>query len=137
MHQAGVGDGLESGAAIDHQFKCTPLAQLATGDGHQLAGAAAGDQFLHQVGPSLVLTDGDDRHHVGVADRGGGARFTQEAFAGLGGILGRRQHHLDCDLAIEIELQSAVDRAHPATAELRQDAAAADHLTCVEHLGIA
>src|ERR1043166_7953046 len=72
------------------------------------------------------VVDGDD---VRVAQRGGGARLTTEALdeAGVGDDLS--QKHFECHLVADVYAARAVDRAHAALAEPREQ-----FVLAIEHL---
>jgi hypothetical protein len=65
----------------------------------------------------LELADVADAAHVIVGEATGGARLAHESRGGLRVLHRLRQHELDGDLLIELEVRREDDHAHPADAE--------------------
>ncbi len=75
---------------------------------------------LHQLHDEVVGTDVVQRADVGMIQRGDGAGFALESIAE---VLGR---HLDGDVAADAGIVRAVDDAHSACANLRDDLVGAE-----------
>jgi len=88
------------------------------------------EQFHRDVGRVALLADVENRHDVRVAEPARGARFAQEADADLVDHILRqvRQQRLQRDLALDDEIDRAVNRTHGTPAELSQDAITAQQL---------
>ena len=100
--------------------------------GDALAQRLALEQLHEDVGRAVaVLAEVPHAHDAGVHDLRRRARLVHEA------ALDRRvagellEQHLDRDLALEQEMLGDVDRPHPAFAELREHAVAAE--LCSDH----
>ena len=72
------------------------------------------------------LPDLVDRDDVRMVERRGGARFLLEAAAEIGVVVQRRRQHFQRDVATEHGVGRAVDIAHPARPEVRDDLIAID-----------
>jgi hypothetical protein len=73
-----------------------------------------------------VVAEVVDLHDAGVGDRGGGARFIEEARDHLGILRERREENLHRRAATEQRVLGEVDRAHAALPEGADDAVATD-----------
>jgi hypothetical protein len=79
------------------------------------------EQLGHGVGDAVVPAEVVDREDVRMRERGDGLGLALEARerVGVGGQL--RGEDLDGDVAVELRVAGAVDLAHPAGAERRED----------------
>ena len=93
--------------------------RLARGD--QLAQGPALDHLHRDVGGPVGLTDVVDRQDVGMVESRGGARLLLEALAAVGVGGGGLRQDLDRDVAAEFGVPRAIDLAHPARAQRRED----------------
>ena len=102
----------------------------ALGIFQHLVQRASLEQFHRDVGRFALLADVENRHDVRVAEPTRGARFAQEADADLVDHVLRqvRQQSLQRDLALEDEIDRAVNHPHGTPAQLSQDAITAKHL---------
>ena len=90
------------------------------------------DELHRHERHAVLFFDREDGDDVGMVERGHGAGFTPESRQALriGGDLGRQ--HLERDIAAEPRIVRAIDVAHPAGTEGRQDLVGADALTLRE-----
>jgi len=88
------------------------------------------EQFHRDVGRFTLLADVENRHDIRVAEPTRGARFAQEPDADLVDHVLRqvREQRLQRDLALEDEIDRAVNCPHSTPAKLSQDAITAKHL---------
>jgi hypothetical protein len=77
----------------------------------------------------ILFVDLVNRADVRMIESGGGKGLALEAFAGRGIVFHFRGKKLQRDAAPQLEVFRFVDHAHPAAAELRQDAIVRDGLT--------
>jgi hypothetical protein len=87
------------------------------------------DQVIHVALAADVVEAADVR----MCQRGGGARFVHETFPQQGIAGGLVANHLDRDDPIEATIARAVDLAHPAGADGRQNLVWAELSTNLEH----
>ena len=87
------------------------------------------EQFHRQIQLPLVFVEAVDGADVGVIERRRGARLAAEALHGflVRGAAGRQ--HLEGDLAPEFQVLRAVHHAHPASAQLVEDAIVPEDLS--------
>ena len=76
------------------------------------------DVLEDDVGPAVLLAGVDDADDVRVAELGDGARLAAEALELVGVRGDLAVHELDRDAALEHGVERAVDRRHPAGADL-------------------
>ena len=90
--------------------------------------AAAGDQLHHVVMQAVLLADVEDGHDVGVVQPGRRLRLAAEPRPQL--LVGEqvRRQHLDGDAAAQGFVLGLVDHAHPAAADLADEAILAEPL---------
>ena len=94
----------------------------------QLAQRLALEQLHHDEGPAGVVADVVDRADVRVVEPGGDARLALEPLErpGLGEQV--RREHLDRHRALQTQVLGPVDGAHPARAQLLENAVVGERL---------
>src|SRR5688572_892600 len=90
------------------------------------------DVLEHDVGVVVVLTEVDDRDDVRVAEARDRTRLAAEALELVGVRRDLAVQQLDCDPALERLVERAVDRRHPARADLLLEPKASAE-QCADH----
>ncbi len=114
-----------SWAALSPCAICAPKLSARRSDSRPLASSAverrAVEELGHDVGEAALDADVEDRDDVGMVEGGRGPGLLLESAQAVDvvGYLGRQ--HLDRDLAIEALVVGAVDLAHAAGPEWRDD----------------
>ena len=90
--------------------------------GHVRGKRFAFEQLHHQKRLVVILADVEDRADIRMIERGRGARFALEPFEGFA-IRGERgRQEFDGDLPAQARVFGAIDHAHAALAQVRNNA---------------
>ena len=101
--------------------------------GQPVAQRFTGEQLHHRVGRATVAADIVNRQDVGMRKRRDRLGLALEPRQRRRIVRNRGREHFDGDITIEARIARAIDLAHPAFAQLRQDAVRAKGLT--NHVG--
>ena len=93
----------------------------------------AHEQLRHQVRAPVLASDVEDREHVWVRERGSGAGLPLEALQTVRVRGERFRQDLERHLAVQLGVTGAVDLAHPARAERRDNFVTPELLPRREH----
>ena len=120
MHDAGAVGAIERAADLDRHLQRVVRRQRA-GPREARGQRLAFEELEHEEVGAGLGSDVVERADVRMIERRHGVRLAVEAGAqlGVGGEL--RRQHLDRDRAIEPRIARAVDLAHPAGADRRDD----------------
>src|SRR5262244_606334 len=99
-------------------FECVADLDGDGDDAREVAGTSlrkswTGDKLHHEKWKATEFADVVDRNDVWMVECGGCARFANQTFARVGVVSSSREN-LDGDFALELEVGSAIDSAHPA-----------------------
>ena len=130
VHEAERVRGLEPVRDLTEDVHDAGRRESAGGD--QRLEARTRDELHGDVELLAMLADLVHRHDVRVVDRGRDARLALEARAGRLVVRDLRRHHLQRDLAPQVDPARAVDDAHPATADHVLDAEVGELRTWLE-----
>ena len=126
VHEAGAVDRVQRGAGLrDDIGRLGRVERAAAAD--ERAQVVAGDEAHRDVGDAVVLARRVHRDHVRMLDARRGARLAQEPLADVVVVEQLRRDHLQRDDPLELELDRAVDHAHPAATDQRLDPVAGHH----------
>ena len=126
VHEAGPVDRVQRGGGLrDDRRGLGRIERAAVAN--QRAQVVAGHEPHRDVRDPVVLAGRVHRDHVRVVDAGRGARLGQKARADVVVVEQLRRDHLQRHDPVEIELERAIDDAHPAPANERLDPVSGDH----------